>query len=149
MLSLELDDEYLTGIDGTFDASTGVLTLTGFDWTEDFELALQSVEFRTTSMTTGKSLKVSLSDDNGEIGELVVPLNVVKGHTAPKLELSRLGTYYISSSGAVRLDTESNLVVAEDANLQSITVTLSKTATSLAKTSYHTLALPSKALSMQ
>ncbi len=99
-----------------------MLTLAGFDWTEDFQFALQNVVFSSSSLAVGKSLKVSLSDDNGEIGDLVVPLSIVPGHTAPTLELTSLGTTYTPSSGSIRLDAESNLDVADGAQLQSIRV---------------------------
>jgi hypothetical protein len=122
VLMLPLSDEIASGIESAFDADTGVLTLSAFDWTEDFQYALQQVVFSTSSMASGKSLKVSLADDNGDTGEILVSLTVVAGHIAPKLELSKLGTSYTPNSGSVRLDAESNLVVAEGSSLQRITV---------------------------
>ena len=66
--------------------------MTTFDWIDDFEQALQSVTFTTSSMTAGKSLSVSLANDNGDQSTLSVPLQVVAQHPAPKLVLSTLGS---------------------------------------------------------
>lgn len=98
------------------------MTLAGFDWINDFEHALQSVTFTTTSMTAGKSLTVSLANDNGDQSTLSVPLQVVAQYPAPKLVMSTFGTNYLAGAGAVKLDAEAGLDVASFSAIQSITV---------------------------
>ncbi len=122
ILSLDASIEQSTGIESHFDQDLGTLVLTGFDWVEDYEYALQQVLLTTTSVTTGKKLQLMIADEDGESGILSLPLQVVAGHTAPKLNLSRLGLNFIIDSPPVRLDAESSLEVSGDSTIQSFSI---------------------------
>ncbi len=81
-LSLPVEETYQSGIDSYFDETTGVLTLTGMDWAEDYLDALQSVSFVTHSSATSKSLVIQIADEEGEVGSLTVPLQMRASHVA-------------------------------------------------------------------
>lgn len=122
LLSLPLDDEYFTDVDGSFDFDTGILTLSGFEWIEDYEYALQNVVFTTKSATAGKSLAVSLADDDGEKGQLVVPLTMVAGRAEPQLFLNSTGIPYIIGAGEKTLLPEGTIDIEDGSTISSITI---------------------------
>jgi hypothetical protein len=121
-LRLPLDEELALGIESWFDHESGTLTLSGFDWTIDYEQALQSVIFSTTSSNNGKSLAISVSDDNGEISQTAIPLDIIQGHIGPELLMSIAGTSYVEDSGEIQLDPESWLTVADGNQVESLVV---------------------------
>jgi hypothetical protein len=121
-LRLPLDEELALGIESWFDHESGTLTLSGFDWTIDYEQALQSVVFSTTSSNNAKSLKISVADDNGEIGQTAIALDIVQGHVGPELIMSIAGTSYVEGSGEIQLDPESWLTVADGNQVESLVV---------------------------
>lgn len=122
LLSLPLDDEYFTDIDGSFDFDTGILTLSGFEWIEDYEYALRNIIFTTKSATAGKSLSVSLADDDGEKGQLVVPLTMVAGHAEPQLILNSTGVPYIVGAGEKTLLPEGIIDIADSSSISNIVI---------------------------
>lgn len=122
ILSLSTGDEFATGIESVFDDENGTLTLTGFEWVEDYEAALRNIAFHTESLTIGKSLTITLADDGGEQGEFTVPLEIVAGHDAPQVTLGANGLFYVDGDGPVELVPGASLDVADDAMIQSITI---------------------------
>ena len=122
ILDLPMKDEFATGIDSVFDADTGVLTLIGFDFIDDYEPALRNIVFVTRSATSGKSLTITMGDDEGDRGSIVVPLQIVKGHDQPSLEVGDIGLSYVAGSGPVAISPSSTIQVFDNATIQSVSL---------------------------
>lgn len=121
-LTLPIDESYETGIDSYFDEATGVLTLSGMDWSEDYLEALQSLTFVTHSSSTSKTLVVQLADDEGEMAQLTVPLQVRAGHVAPTIDVGAMGVDYVHGGGPVSISPEGIIQVATGSKIQRIEI---------------------------
>jgi hypothetical protein len=87
LLSVPLAVQISNGIDTAYNPATGTLTLTGYQPVERYERVLNALEYRVKrtsgALPTGRSLTVTLSDDNGERGRATLPLDIRRGHVAP------------------------------------------------------------------
>ncbi|HWT91709.1 MAG TPA: tandem-95 repeat protein [Solirubrobacteraceae bacterium] len=113
------------GITAAYDASTGVLTLTGDASRADYQAALRSVTFRSTSDDPGTARTVRFSiDDGDELGlpanrdVTVVPVNDAPVNTVP-------GARTVAEDGTLTLSGATKLSVADaDARTDAIEVAL-------------------------
>jgi hypothetical protein len=118
------------GITGVFDGETGVLTLSGSGTVAEYEAALRSVTFQSSSDDpTGATRTVSFQvDDGGDVENLsdavtrdiaVTPVN-----DAPVATASEGSTEYTIGSSGVVVDSSVTVSDADDANLESAQVSI-------------------------
>ena len=111
-------------ITGSYDSSTGTLTLSGTDTVEDYQAALESVGFSTTDARTGRLLQIGWTVNDGNTTNGTSRLAESDVETKTGLSLAAGATATFAAGGpAVVLD--SGLRISDQANsLASATVTI-------------------------
>jgi hypothetical protein len=113
------------GIDGTYDSATGVLTLSGTASVSNYETALDSITFSTTSSTTGtRTLDWSVTDGsstNGTSNTDTSTVDVVKG---PAITAGATVTFDGGSTTPVTLDSTLTVTDVIHTNLNSAQVSI-------------------------
>ncbi|HEV7487903.1 MAG TPA: Ig-like domain-containing protein [Thermoanaerobaculia bacterium] len=114
-------------ITGTFNAGTGVLTLTGTDTVANYQAALRSVTFNNTS-TNPSTLQRTVTwqvDDGGGVNNLSAPvtstINVVSTNSAPVLANGSTLTYTENDPATV-INSVITVSDSDSANLTGATV---------------------------
>jgi VCBS repeat-containing protein len=114
-------------ITGSFNAGTGVLTLTGTDTVANYEAALRSVTFNNTS-TNPSTLQRTVTwqvDDGGGVNNLSAPvtstINVVAVNSAPQLANGST-IAYTENDPATVINSVITVTDADSANLTGATV---------------------------
>ncbi len=115
------------GIDGSFDPSTGTLTLTGTSYVGNYRTALRSVTFSTSGIaisTAQRTLTITAVDDNPGSPATSPPVTRTIS-VNPVLSLQGLGDGVTFVKGSTPLAIAPNLIVTEAANvmISSATVT--------------------------
>jgi hypothetical protein len=111
---------------GIYDTSTGVLTLTGTAPKEDYEVALQSITFVTTSddPVTTKLVQYQVSDDNGT-GSGTRAISILPDNDAPTVTTTAGNTSWTEGTAAVTIDSGVTVSDVDDATLPSAQVRIS------------------------
>ncbi|WP_440998252.1 DUF4347 domain-containing protein, partial [Cysteiniphilum litorale] len=114
-------------ISGSFDAITGVLTLTGVDSVANYEAALQAVMYHNTSETpdeTTRSVAFVVNDgvDDSNIATSTITINAV--NDAPVVSAGNTLAYSENDSATV-IDGTISLIDVDSVNLTTATISLS------------------------
>jgi VCBS repeat-containing protein len=119
------------GITGSYDASTGVLTLTGSASLADYQAALRSVQFATTDSSASPAARVvsfGVTDSLGATSTVTAQrtIDVSEAHQAPVLANIEPGTinYYAGTPG-VPVTSSLTVTSADATNLVGATVKIS------------------------
>ncbi len=123
-LELPTNTFLATGIHGSFDHMTGVLSLTGTARLEDYQFALSEVLFETAAVSTNKSLNVTLIDHEGERGLINVPLTVVAGLPEPSVQVSQNGVLHVAGNGTTAVAVLPTITVPAGATIQTVQVAI-------------------------
>jgi VCBS repeat-containing protein len=119
------------GITGSYDASTGVLTLSGTAIIADYQTALRSVEFFSTDNSANpasRTVSFAVTDSNGatSTGTAQRTINVTEAHQAPALAGIETGTLkYYAGTPAVPVTSTLTVSSADSTTLTGATVTIS------------------------
>ncbi len=118
-LELPMYVTYDTGIEGTFEAKKGILTLAGAGRLEDYEYALSQIIYNTR--TTGdKALEASLIDHSGAKKKSAVPISVLPGPTPPEIKLAETGMVYFKGDGKSPVSEGTTIDVPDGETIQSV-----------------------------
>ena len=110
---------------GNFDATTGVLTLSGTDTVANYQAALRSVTFSTAASTPSGSRMVSFQVDDGHTvnhASNVVSRNVTVTHQAPVVTITAGATAYTQDHPPVTVDPALTVASPSGADLVSAQV---------------------------
>ena len=119
------------GITGSYDASTGVLTLSGTAIIADYQAALRSVEFSTSDSSASpaaRTVSFAVTDSNGasSTGTSQRVIDVTKAHAAPVLSGIESGTIqYYAGTPAVAITSSLTVNSSDSTTLTGATVTIS------------------------
>ncbi len=116
-------------IRGSFDAATGVLTLTGKDTLADYQAALRSVTFATTGAAPSGSRTVSFQVDDGyrvNHASNIVTRAITVAHPAPVVTTTAGSTAY--SQGTPPVVVDGGLTVADSGGLDLVSAQVQMTA---------------------
>ncbi|HEX8084277.1 MAG TPA: tandem-95 repeat protein [Solirubrobacteraceae bacterium] len=115
-----------SGITGSYNAGTGVLTLTGTASVSDYEQALQSVKFSSTQDNPTASRTIEFVAEDGD--EAGVPaertVTITPVNDAPVASASPGDLSYTENGGAVAVDSLLTLGDPDDTNLESAEVAI-------------------------
>lgn len=123
-LELPMNTAIATGIHGSFDHATGVLSLTGTARISDYEAALAEVIFDTMTVGASKSLSVTLTDHEGDRGVIVVPLDVVAAPPEPSLRVGSNGQLYVADGAPLSIASTPAITVPTGATIQTLQVAI-------------------------
>jgi lipopolysaccharide export system protein LptA len=116
------------GIAGSYNASTGVLTLTGTATAAQYQQALQSVTFSTTSAALAAIKTVSIVVTDGTApsvpGTVAVTVLALPVNVAPLVATSLVNVSYTAGSTAVKLDPAVTITDVDSTFLQGAKVTI-------------------------
>ena len=116
------------GITGNYDASTGVLTLTGTATVADYQAALRSVKYENTSQNPSgtKAVSFQVTDDSSAASNSATRgIALVAVPDAPVVTTSAGPTAYTQHAGAKLVDGAVTVSDADDVNLVSAQVRIS------------------------
>jgi hypothetical protein len=123
-------------IDGDYNASTGVLTLTGTASVADYQAALGSVTYENSSdaPTTDARTVTFQADDGSTTDNLSDPVTrdvaVTASNDAPVVTTSSGSTAYTEGDSATAIDSALTVSDVDDENIESATVTVASGADS-------------------
>jgi hypothetical protein len=107
-------------ITGSYNSATGVLTLTGTDTVADYQAALDSVTFTTTSITTGsRTIDWTASDGVSSSAQATSRVDVGSG---PQITAGGTATF---AGGGSPIPLDATLTVTDQANLELQSATVS------------------------
>jgi alpha-tubulin suppressor-like RCC1 family protein len=117
------------GITGSFNSGTGVLSLTGSASLANYQSALRSVTFRSTSdnpTTTSASRSISWLVNDGSVSSAAATstINITAGDDSPQLAAGG-NLAYTENSAATAIDAGITVADLDTNNLSSATVTIS------------------------
>jgi lipopolysaccharide export system protein LptA len=124
LLSVPLATQFENGIRATFNPDSGVLTLTGYQPLERYESVLRAVEYRVKGnapLPTGRSLMLTLSDDNGDVGSASLPLAVRRGHVAPAFATNSDGLFITPDQDAIFVAPAASLTLDAASSVTGVT----------------------------
>ncbi len=108
------------GITGSYNASTGVLTLTGTSSVSNYETALRSIQYNNTAAlpnTTNREVTISVSDGSDSSNPVAITILIVPPvNVAPVLGGSTPGVTF--STGAVVVASAVSVSDSDDTNLE-------------------------------
>jgi large repetitive protein len=113
------------GINGSYDAATGELVLSGSGTVADYQSVLRSVTFATPSENpdpTPRQLEFTVSDSNATSLVATRTVNVVPVNDPPTIAVSSPGFSYAAGIGTVAIDTGITLADVDSANLTEATI---------------------------
>ncbi len=118
------------GISGGYNSATGVLTLTGTTVVANYQAALQSVTFSTTSNVSGTRTIDVVADDAHDTGNVpsdtgVDFVNVAAGIPAPTVTTSGSAAQYTAGASAVTVDGGIQVNSVDANHLTGATMTIS------------------------
>ncbi|MBF2001379.1 MAG: cadherin domain-containing protein, partial [Synechococcales cyanobacterium M58_A2018_015] len=116
-----------SGITGSFEADTGVLTLTGTASLASYQAALRSVTYANTSNspnTAPRTIQFSVRDRTTESNVATRSIQITAVNTAPTVTLARGPLIYTENAAAVALDSQLTLTDPDSLNLAGATVQL-------------------------
>ena len=109
------------GISGTYDTGTGVLMLSGGASVADYEVALQSVEFKTSNATPSPTRTVEFSVSDGELSSAVASKGVdliEDVNEAPVVTTIEGATTYVLGDPAVAVEPGLTVSDSDDTQLE-------------------------------
>lgn len=113
-------------ISGSYNAATGALTLSGADTIANYQAALASVSFSTTSTVAGdRTIDWTVNDGNANAGASTQVTSTLHVHTGPQLGGGGVTQTFTGGSAPITLD--SGITVSDDASgtLTGATVSIS------------------------
>jgi trimeric autotransporter adhesin len=117
------------GITGSYDGGTGVLALTGSASVEDYQAALASITFRSTSASAGDSRTVEfvVNDGDADSAAATKTIDVVAppANDPPVVTTTSGSTSYGNGDPAVAVDPGVTVTDADDTNLEGARVRIS------------------------
>ena len=119
------------GITGSYDSSTGVLTLSGTAIIADYQAALRSVEFSTSDSAASPAARTAsfaVTDSNGasSTGTSQRIIDVTQAHQAPVLAGIESATLkYFAGTGPVPVTSSLTVSSSDETTLTGATVTIS------------------------
>lgn len=125
---LEFTDQ--NGITGSYDAASGVLTLSGSATLAQYETALQSITYRNTSQNPDvntRTITFEVNDGSDVSNTGTATVAVISVNDAPTLSSSNNGTTvdYDVDGSAVIVDDQIAISDVDDADLESAQITIS------------------------
>ena len=114
-------------ISGTFDASTGTLTLTGTDTVANYQAALRTVKYNNTSenpITTARTVTWTASDGAANSNQPTSTITVTAVNDAPAVTAGATLAYTEQDPAAV-IDATVTVADVDSANLTGATITIS------------------------
>jgi hypothetical protein len=116
------------GIGGSYDASTGVLTITGHATTSAYRDALRSVRFRTALDNPGTARVIVFSVDDGTALSALARkgIDITAVNDAPRLTASPDPRFYTEGDGAQLIDPGLTLSDPDSASISGATVRIAK-----------------------
>ncbi|HEX8065925.1 MAG TPA: hypothetical protein VF520_05315 [Thermoleophilaceae bacterium] len=127
--NFENGDELLftdqNGISGSYDGSTGVLTLSGTASVADYQAALRSVRFRNLSSddpSATKDVEFTVNDAGGDSAPATKQICVAAVNDPPALDTTDTALSYTEGDGAVAVDSGIAASDPDSAQLQGATV---------------------------
>tara|TARA_R110002124_G_scaffold286310_1_gene466825 strand:- start:200 stop:8185 length:7986 start_codon:yes stop_codon:yes gene_type:complete len=115
------------GITGSYNSSTGVLTLTGTTTVANYQTALRNVTYQNTETTspstTTREVSFVVYDWDDESGIVTREIQIIPSNDVPTLSITDVSTISFTE-GDSPVQTTSDIIVADndDANLQGATV---------------------------
>jgi hypothetical protein len=129
--NLQTGDELLfsnqLGITGSYNSTTGILTLTGNASVASYQTALRSVTYRTTSdnpNTTPRIINWVINDGSLNSTEVTGTVNVIAVNDAPVITLTAGGSSYTENASPVLVDGNLTVSDVDSTNLQSALITI-------------------------
>ena len=127
-IGFDAGDELLfanqSGINGAYDAATGVLTLTGTSSVADYQTALRSVQYRTTNDTpaTAKTVEFVVNDGTNDSAPATRGISVTPVNDAPTLDTTNAPLAYPEDAGPVAADAGITATDPDSLQIQAATV---------------------------
>jgi hypothetical protein len=115
------------GISGSFNASTGVLTLTGTASVAAYQAALRSITYSNSSdnpSTTTRTLRLTVTDGTAVSNPASRPIQITQTNSAPAVSPTASNLSYLKNSGAVLVDSAIALTDPDSTSLTGATITL-------------------------
>jgi large repetitive protein len=116
------------GITGSFDATSGILTLTGTAPVADYQAALRTITYTNTSSnpaTTARQSEITLTDGvNTNASPITRSIAITVVNTPPTITTSSSDLAYAEGAGAVAIDSSMIVNDPDSSNLTGATVTL-------------------------
>jgi Bacterial cadherin-like domain/Bacterial Ig domain len=114
----QLDFSNQNGITGTYNP-TGVLTLTGTATKAEYQTALRSVKFLSTSNnpSTSKTVQFTANDGDADSNDASKALSITRFNDAPHVDTTAGARSYTEGSGAQTVDTGVAITDADSTNL--------------------------------
>jgi trimeric autotransporter adhesin len=121
-----------SGITGSYDSSTGVLTLSGTASVADYQAALRSVEYGHTGddPSASKTVEFKVDDGDDDSGAATRDIAVTPVNDKPVLDTSDAALSYAEGADAVAVDSGIAATDPDSDDLQGATVTISSNFTS-------------------
>jgi hypothetical protein len=112
------------GISGVYNTGTGVLTLSGTASVADYQTALRSIQYQTTSDDPSSPKTVEFKVNDGDVDSNLATKNVVVTGTndAPTLNTTAAHLAYSEGDGAVAIDSGLTASDPDSANFSGATV---------------------------
>ncbi|NJR64806.1 MAG: cadherin repeat domain-containing protein [Leptolyngbyaceae cyanobacterium CRU_2_3] len=114
-------------IQGSFDAATGILTLTGTATQAAYTAALQSITYTNSSSnpnTTNRTVRFTATDGTNTSNITSRPIQILATNTAPTIATSAGNLAYTENSGAVAIDPAIKVDDVDSPTLSSATIAL-------------------------
>jgi gliding motility-associated-like protein len=116
-----------SGITGSFDSGSGILTLTGNATAAQYETALASLTFENSSEDPGaitKNIEIQLDDGINTSAAVSLSVTIVAVNDAPQISGSSADLAYRSLTGSIIIDDQITLSDPDDSDLIGATVSV-------------------------
>ncbi|QNJ13758.1 putative cadherin domain-containing protein [Synechococcus sp. A18-46.1] len=117
-----------SSISGSWNASTGVLTLTGSGTLANYKAALESVTYNNTSDTPNTSNRIIswvVNDGDTNSSAVTYTISVAAVNDAPVIAGASATLAFSEGNGATIIDSSLTITDADDSNIESATVSIS------------------------
>ncbi len=109
-------------ISGNYNASSGVLTLTGSDTKAHYQTALRSVRYRSIAIPTFQSRTISFSVTDGQATSNTINVTVTINNQAPFIAGIGSAVNFMTGGGAIAISNSLTVSDPDNTNLQSAEV---------------------------
>ncbi|QVL33844.1 DUF4214 domain-containing protein [Telmatocola sphagniphila] len=103
-LILPLKFQQQTGITATFNMATGVLSLSGTEPVNMYQIALDDVQYNSSGTPSNESLVIALGDDSGNQASLTEPIVTKANNSPPVVAPLGIGLLYMQGDAPAALD---------------------------------------------
>ena len=117
-----------SAITGSWNASTGVLTLTGSDSLANYKAAFESVTYNNTSdnpNTADRTISWVVNDGDTNSSAVTSTITVTAVNNAPVISGASATLAFSEEDGATPIDSSLTITDADDTNIESATVSIS------------------------